>query len=242
MSDLFLGAHVPEGTTATANAVGLEPDDVLERMEAHARSEGFPIVGRAVGGWLAQLARINGASRVFEFGSGFGYSAYWFLRALPPEGEVVLTDMDGDNLDRARSFLEAGGVADRAVFEQGDAVDIARGYDGPVDIALLDVEKYQYADAFDVVRDAIPPGGMVVADNIMTAGREAVDDTVEYDALRQVLTGEAATLDDTDVAASARRGTAGVLEYLETVRDDPAVETTLLPLGDGVTVTTRTRQ
>ncbi|MEF8901940.1 MAG: hypothetical protein V5A25_12065 [Halovenus sp.] len=76
----------------------------------------------------------------------------------------------------------------------------------------------------------------------MTAGREAVDDTVEYDVLRQVLTGEAATLAETGVAESARRGTAGVIEYLETVREDPDFETTLLPLGDGVTVTTRTRR
>ncbi len=242
MSDLFLGAHVPDGTTATANAVGPDPDGVLERMEAHARREGFPIVGRAVGAWLAQLARISGASRVFEFGSGFGYSAYWFLRALPPEGEIILTDTDEDNLDRARSFLEAGGVDSRAVFEQGDAVEIAREYDGPFDVALLDVEKYQYTEAFGVIRAAIPPGGMVVADNVMTAGREAVDDTVAYDPLRRVLTGEAATLAETAVAESARRGTAGVVEYLETVREDPDFETTLLPLGDGVTVTTRTRR
>jgi len=240
MTELFLGAHIPDDLTAVTAAIGQEPDDVLVEMERYAREEGFPIVGGAVGGWLAQLARLVGASRVFEFGSGFGYSAYWFSRALPQDGEIVLTDADAGNLERARKFFEQGAVRVDARFEVGDAIETARAYDGPFDVVLLDIEKYEYAEAFEVARGMLSPGGVVVADNVLTAGREAVDDTVAYDPLRAVLTGEADSLDDTDIAASARRGTAGVLAYLDCVRG-PGFETTLLPLGDGVTVTTRTR-
>lgn len=241
MTDLFLGAHVPEETTACGTAIGPEPDDVIEEMEAYAETEGFPIVGRTVGGWLSQLARINGASRVFEFGSGFGYSAYWFSRALPADGEIILTELDDDNLELAAEFFEKGAVPAQPVFETGHAVDIAREYDGPFDIALLDIEKYEYSEAFEVIREAIPPGGMVIADNIMTAGRDEVDDTVDYVGVRQVLSGTVDSLDETDIPDSARRGTAGVLAFLDRVREDPAFETTLLPLGDGVTVSTRIR-
>jgi len=241
MTDLFLGAHVPEDLTAVTTALGPAPDDTIVEMEQFARAEGFPIVGRAVGGWLAQLARLVGASRVFEFGSGFGYSAYWFARALPADGTVVLTDADERNMERAREFFQQGDVQVGAQFEGGDAIETARDYDGPFDVALLDIEKYEYTEAFDVIREKLPSGGVVVADNVLTAGREAVDDTVAYEPLRAVLTGEADSLDGTDIGEPARRGTAGILEYLKHVREQPEFETTLLPLGDGVTVTARTR-
>src|SRR5437667_12145969 len=69
-------------------------EPVLLRMEAEAAERNFPIVGRSVGVVLELLARGIGARRVFELGSGFGYSGYWFSRAVGPSGEVHLTDGD----------------------------------------------------------------------------------------------------------------------------------------------------
>ena len=57
-------------------------DDVLTDMEEYAAERGFPIVGRATGRFLEVAARSIGARRVMELGSGFGYSAYWFARAV----------------------------------------------------------------------------------------------------------------------------------------------------------------
>jgi predicted O-methyltransferase YrrM len=241
MSELFLGEHIPEGISRFARFVGPEPNEVLAEMEAYAEREGFPIVGAEVGGWLPQLARMVDAERVFEFGSGYGYSACWFARALPPDGEIVLTELDADNLDRARSYLERMNAADRATFEVGDAVEIARGYDGPFDVALLDVEKYQYADAFETIHESITPGGVVVADNTMSAGRQTPDDTVSFEVLLRAIEDEDHDVADADLDDLGRRSTRGVLEYLDRVDAHPDFETTLLPLGDGVTVSTRRR-
>ena len=72
-------------------------EPVLVEMEAEAKQRGFPIVGRMVGIVIEILARSIGARRVFELGSGYGYSAYWFSRAVGPGGEVHLTDGDADN-------------------------------------------------------------------------------------------------------------------------------------------------
>jgi len=112
----------------------------------------------AVGGWLSQLARVAGARRGFEVGSCFGYSAYWFALALPDDGAVVLTDLEEANLDRAREYLERGGLADLATFEVGDALATAERYDGPFDVVWLDLEKYQYEATFETMRDAVRPG------------------------------------------------------------------------------------
>jgi len=241
MSERFLGEHVPDAIERFSRHVRPDPGGVLEEMEAAAEREGFPIVGPDVGGWLRQLARTRAAERVFEFGSGFGYSACWFARALPADGEIVLTDADPDNLDRARSYLDRAGAADLATFEVGDAVETARRYDGRFDVALLDVEKYQYVDAFEAIRSSIPPGGLILADNTMSAGREVADDTVDFDALLAAMDDGAPDLSVTDLPDETRAQTGGILEYLRHVADRPEFESTLLPLGDGVTVTARVR-
>jgi predicted O-methyltransferase YrrM len=214
---------VPDDVEAFAEAVGPLPDDVIREMDARTDETGFPTVGPAVGGWLQQLAGLVGARRVFEFGSGFGYSAYWFARGLPADGEVVLTEIDEDELEAAREYLARGGYADRARFELGDAIEAVERYDGPFDVALIDNEKDRYVEAFEAIREKVPVGGVVVADN-MTAGPFAFEDIHGV-----VLEGE-----ETDDAMVR-----GVADYLEYLRADDAFETTMLPLGEGLAVSRR---
>jgi len=123
----------------------------------------------------------------------------------------------------------------------GDAVATAEEYDGPFDIAFLDIEKYQYADAFETIRDDVAPGGVVVADNTMTAGRKHVEDVVDFGAVLRTVEIDDLSVEDFPLDEKARRGSRGIVEYLATLRDDLEFETTLLPLSDGVTVSTRRR-
>jgi len=215
---------LPDVTEEFARALAPEGDDVIEAMEERADREGFPTVGPAVGGWLRLLARAVDAQRVFEFGSGYGYSAYWIAPALPEDGEIVLTEIDRDELDDARDNLAAGGFADRARFEHGDAIETVADDDGPFDLVLIDNEKDRYLEAFEAVREKVPVGGIVAADNAIEAG------PMEFDDIRSLLAGE-----DVDANAMSR----GIAEYLGAVRDDPAFETALLPLGEGVAVSIR---
>ncbi|MFC7020497.1 MULTISPECIES: O-methyltransferase [Haloarcula] len=211
-------------TEQFARTLAPEPDEVIAEMDAKADREGFPTVGPAVGGWLRMLARMVDAERVFEFGSGFGYSAYWMAPALPEDGQVVLTEVDADELDEAREFLERGGYADRARFEHGDAIDTVEDYAGPFDVVLVDNEKDRYAEAFAAVREKVPVGGVVAADNAIEAG------PLDFTDVRALLAGESV-----DANAMSR----GIADYLETVRSDPDFETGLLPLGEGVAVSVR---
>lgn len=215
---------LPEVTEEFARTLAPNPDDVIEEMDARADREGFPTVGPAVGGWLRLLARSVDAERVFEFGSGYGYSAYWMAPALPDDGEIVLTEIDADELADARENLERGGFIDRARFEHGDAIETVERYDGPFDLVLIDNEKDRYAEAFEAVRDKVPVGGIVAADNAIAAG------SLDFEDIRSLLAGE-----DADANETSR----GIAEYLETVGDDPEFETGLLPLGEGVAVSVR---
>src|SRR5678816_1337553 len=88
-------------------------EPVLVEMEARAAEHGFPIVGRATGRFLELAARAVGARRVMELGSGYGYSAYWFARAVGPDGEIHCTDGDRGNADAGAAYLDRAGFADR---------------------------------------------------------------------------------------------------------------------------------
>lgn len=195
---------------------------VQERMEALADREKFPTVGPSVGRLLRLLTGLAGANRVFECGSGFGYSAYWFAQGVGPDGEVVLTETNADRLEQARIFLTEAGLAGRATFEHGDALSTLVADEGPIDVAFLDHEKSRYAEAFERIRPRLSPGGLAIADNAMTA------DVIDFPALAAHVAGEDPDLDEP---------TAGIARYLETVCEDPNFQTVIVPLGEGVALT-----
>src|SRR2546427_13226595 len=103
-------------------------------MEAEAAARGFPIVDRTVGIILEVLARGMGARRVFELGSGFGYSGYWFSRAMGPDGELHLTDNDPANEPKALDYLGRAGLAGPVRFPVGDALEGLSAAEGAFDI------------------------------------------------------------------------------------------------------------
>jgi len=198
------------------------PDAVLEEMEADALERGFPYVGPEVGAALRLCARMVNATRVFEFGSGYGYSAYWFAGSLSVGDELVLTEVDRDELDRAREYMARGDFDAEIHYEHGDALEIFDVYDGPFDVVLLDHENHRYPEAFDMVRDELSSGGVVVADNVVSAGN------VDFGSVLATVEG--------DDPGPLDENTRGIAEYLDVVQSAPDFETSVLPLGEGLAV------
>jgi len=211
-----------DDVTRFVRAAGPTPTDLQAEMETYGRDKGFPLIGPELGGVLMLLARLVGARRVFEFGSGFGYSATWFLRALPADGHVVLTEVDEAEVEAGREFLARAGETDRTTYEVGDALEAIERHDGPFDVVFVDFQKARYVDAFEAVADKVAPGGLVVADNVMV-GPYDFEDVVDG------LEGE--PVDD----ESAR----GIVDYLAHVRDAPGFEATVLPAGTGLSLAYR---
>ncbi|HEX9234898.1 MAG TPA: O-methyltransferase [Actinomycetota bacterium] len=146
-------------------------EPVLLEMEAEAKERGFPIIGRMVGVAIEILARSIGTRRVFELGSGYGYSAYWFARAVGQGGEVHLTDGDPANEAKARDYLGRAGLWDRVEFHVGDAVTALKAAEGQFDIVYCDIDKHGYPEAWQASRDRIRPGGFYICDNTLWSGR-----------------------------------------------------------------------
>ncbi|MDQ4094826.1 MAG: O-methyltransferase [Actinomycetota bacterium] len=150
-----------------------DDEPVLLEMEELARKNGFPIVGRLCGRFLEVLARAIDARRIFELGSGFGYSAYWFARATGPEGEIHLTDGDPDNETKALNFLRRAGLDRPITYHVGDALTSLDRVDGEFDIVYCDIDKDGYPEAWRRGRERVRVGGLYVCDNMLWSGRVA---------------------------------------------------------------------
>jgi len=195
-------------------------EPVLLEMEAEGAERGFPIVGRMVGVVLEIIARAVGAKRIFELGSGYGYSAYWFSRAVGSEGEVHLTDGDAANEAKAVDYLGRAGLSGPVRFHVGEAVETLRGTDGEFDIVYNDIDKGDYPKAWRAARDRIRIGGLFISDNTLWSGR---------------VTGAS-------VEEDRRPGwTVAIKEMNETIAADPGFISSILPIRDGVTVAIRLR-
>lgn len=151
-------------------------DSVLTDMEEFASKNGFPIIGPLVGPLLRQLAIITKAECIFEMGSGYGYSSYWFAGGMKKGGKIICTDGSRENRDLAAGYHKRGGFSEMIEFHVGNALEIIRQYDGPFDIILNDIDKEGYPEAFDLAIERLRPGGVFITDNVLWSGR-VLDDT-----------------------------------------------------------------
>ncbi|WP_041245594.1 O-methyltransferase [Geotalea uraniireducens] len=150
----------------------LQPEDDAQilAMEEKAREMKFPIIDRLVGRFLHLLTRLKQPKLVVELGSGFGYSALWFARALGEGAKVVLTEYAEKNIAYARQMFEEEGLADKAEFRVGNALEIGQEYDN-IDILFIDIDKYQYPAALEAMLPRLAQNALVIADNTLWYGR-----------------------------------------------------------------------
>jgi predicted O-methyltransferase YrrM len=153
-------------------------DPVRLEMEALGAERKFPIVGPLVGRHLGVLARAIGARRVFELGSGYGYSALHFARAVGDGGEVHCTELDPANVALAQRFLEKAGVWPRVTYHREEATAALRRVGGTWDIVYNDIDKDGYPATVDLAYDHLRPGGLFITDNVLWSGKilEGQDD------------------------------------------------------------------
>ncbi len=183
---------------------------ILRPMERRAERHDFPIIGPLVGPILYQLARSIGARRVFELGSGYGYTAVWFAQAVGPKGLVVMTEGDRANSALAMRYLRRARLGGRVRPLVGDALELLARERGTFDVILNDIDKWQYPEVFPLARRKLRRGGLLITDNMLWHGavlRKRVD-----------------------------RNTRGIQELTRLLYRAPDFCTTLLPIRDGVTV------
>ncbi len=146
-----------------------EKDPILEEMENLGHKLNFPIVDKLVGRFLYLITKLKNPQLIVEVGSGFGYSAYWFAKALN-KGKVILTEYREENINLAKKFFERGNLIDKADFRLGDGIEIASEYKN-IDILFLDLEKRRYKEAIEKLLPNLSSNALIIADNVLWHGK-----------------------------------------------------------------------
>ena len=186
-------------------------DEVLAEMELEAVKKKIPIVGPAVGRIFYQLAATTEARAIFEMGSAIGYSTIWWARAIAEGGQVIYTDGDPKNAERARRYFERAGVTSRVTLKTGDALELLSEEKQQFDIIFNDVDKEDYPRVLRLVPPRLRKGGLFVTDNVLWSGRVVQK-------------------------KNADTRTRAIQEFNRALYASPDFYTTILPVRDGVAV------
>ena len=185
----------------------------MQSMEAHANEIQFPIIGPASGYLCYLISRLAGARRIYELGSGFGYSTAWFAKAVQENGggTVYHTVWDAELSRQARSHLTALGYADIVHYQVSEAVQALKETEGPFDVIFNDIDKQGYPASLPVIRSKLRSGGILLTDNLLYHGRifESNDHVPETEA---------------------------ILEYTRLLSTDSAWISSIVPVRDGVMI------
>lgn len=185
----------------------------MQEMEAEAKRTNFPIIGPACGHLCYQIARLIGATRIFELGSGFGYSTAWFAKAVSENGGGTVHHVVWDEAlsKRARTHLNTLGSENIVTYCVGEAVEVLRKTPGPFDLIFNDIDKEGYPGSLPVITKKLRRGGVLIVDNLLWQGR---------------------IFNPEDKDAS----TEGVRELTRLVTTDTAWSASIIPIRDGLLV------
>ena len=147
----------------------LEEEDALEREQGVARELRGRQVARTTGQFLFSLVAPQTDCEVLEIGGSRGYSTVWLAAGVSIFGGRVLSlENDPRKIEAWQTNIAEAGLADWAQLVEGDAYETLPATDDVFDLVFLDAEKDDYEQLFRLVRDKVEPGGLFVADNVLS--------------------------------------------------------------------------
>ena len=155
---------------------GARQDEVLRRVQEETAAMGEIAVMQIApdqGAFMTLLAKLVGAREAIELGTFTGYSAICIARGLAPGGRLIACELSEEYAEIAARNLEDAGVADRVEIRIGPALETLRALPErePFDLAFIDADKASYPDYYEAVLARTRPGGLIVVDNVLAAGR-----------------------------------------------------------------------
>lgn len=168
--------------------------------------------GHYQGRILSMIAKLTRPKNILEIGTYTGYSALCLAEGLPSDGILHTIDINEELHDFQRKYFNASGVGNQIIQHTGNALTIIPELSETFDLVFIDADKHNYPNYFEIIINKMNSGGVILSDNVLWSGKVI----------------EPLKPKDED--------TKGLLEYNELLKTDPRVETVMLPIRDGLTI------
>ena len=193
--------------------------DFLNEIEKYALETEVPIIRRSMQSLLKFLLQFSKPRNILEVGTAIGLSALLMSEYGPADCHITTIEKYEKRIPLARENFARAGAQDRITLLEGDAIEILQELDGSYDLIFMDAAKGQYINFLPDILRLLSPGGLLVSDNVLQDG-----DIIQ-----------------SRFAVTRRNRTihARMREYLYELKHHPGLETVILPVGDGVTLSVK---
>ncbi len=170
------------------------------------------MTGHYQGRLLSLFSKIKNPKHILEIGTYTGYSALCLAEGLHAGGKVVTIEINEELQHIQSKYFEQSGYIDKIERHMGDALTIVPGLKEKFDLAFIDGEKTSYPQYLEVVLPKMVEGGLILSDNVLWSGKVA------------------------EPLQSGDKATAALIEFNKTLKNHPKLETVILPVRDGLSL------
>jgi len=169
--------------------------------------------GHYQGRILSMFSKLVNPKNILEIGTYTGYSALCLAEGMQSNGVLHTIDVNEELVDFQRKYFDKSGYGKQIHQYLGDALEIIPKLDTTFDLVFIDADKENYSNYFNVIIDKLNTGGIIISDNVLWSGK-VLETTFKKD--------------DTSTPA--------LIEYNALLKKDKRIETVVLPIRDGLTI------
>lgn len=193
--------------------------EMLDELEQFALTTDVPIIRKEMQSFLKTMMVMNKPKQILEVGTAIGFSALLMAQFAPIDCHITTIEKYEKRIPIAKENFEKFQKSSQITLLEGDATDILRQLDGTYDFIFMDAAKGQYIHFLPDILRLLKTGGVLLSDNVLQDG-----DIIES---RYAITRRNRTIH------------ARMREYLYTLKNHPQLETAIVPLGDGITLSVK---
>ena len=210
---------VDERYTTYLNSLYPELDETLSSIRKEARENFVPIIRDETINLLTTLITMNKPKRILEVGAAVGFSACLMAKCAGEDALITTIENYPPRIPIAKDNIKKMGYENQITLIEGDAMEVLPTLDGPFDFVFMDAAKGQYINFWPEIKRLTVDAGVIVTDNVLQDG-----DIIES---RYAITRRNRTIHKR------------MRDYLYELTHDEGYTTTILPLGDGVSISVK---
>lgn len=208
---------VNERIVAYINSLDRGNSPILNQIEMEALADEVPIIRKEMGNFLKVLIALKQPKSILEVGTAVGFSSILMSENMPDDCHITTIEKYEKRIPVAKENFKRAGKEDKITLLEGDAIEILQGLEEPFDFIFMDAAKGQYINFWPEIKRLMKPGTLLISDNVLQEG-----DIVES---------------RFGVTRRNRTIHARMREYMYVLTHDEDYITSIVPIGDGITMT-----